>query len=102
MLQWRPKAQEYMNEMMRHDSFHNNSNRRQPNCTDCGIDFTFPDGPDNSLPENSLLSQRMTRCRDCFHSPLLCGVCCLRHHERLPLHVIQVLYNILFFSMSRV
>lgn len=83
---WRDHAQEFLNEMIRHEGLRNNCSRREPQCVECGVKFSFDDG----LDEGRLPSQRVMRCRDCFHSPILCGSCCLRVHERLPLHVIQV------------
>lgn len=83
---WRDHAQEFLNEMIRHEGLRNNCSRREPQCVECGVKFSFDDG----LDEGRLPSQRVMQCRDCFHSPILCGSCCLRVHERLPLHVIQV------------
>ena len=84
---WRDHAQEFLNEMICHEGIYNNCSCCKPHCVECSMEFLFDNGLDIM---DQLLSQTVMRCCDCFHSPILCGSCCLRVHEHLPLHVIQV------------
>lgn len=96
MVQWRRKAQEFLDELMRHETYRNNCVvRRQLSCVECSVQFSADAGPNGESMDDISPSQRMFRCMDCFHSPLVCVSCCLQQHERLPLHVIQVTYTFL-------
>lgn len=73
--------------MICHEGICNNCSCRKPHCVECGMEFSFNNGLDIA---DWLPSQRVMWCCDCFHSPILCGSCCLWVHEYLLLHVIQV------------
>lgn len=80
MLVWTSENhhQEYLHELLRLER--KGSTSAQHKCSGCSV----------ALGEGSEHHRRLTRCSDCFGSPLECVDCCLKHHLRHPLHHIEV------------
>lgn len=79
MMLWREMRQIYLDENIRRDGLGNST--QNPKCCSCGF------SPDAALPpaENTGLY----RCEDCGEF-LECKGCCIKRHQRSPLHKIRV------------
>lgn len=72
---WRPSMSGFLDELLRHEGLEDN--RNNPKCGTCGV-FYAKESP-----------VRLLRCRDCIHY-LECAGCCLKRHQAMPLHLVQV------------
>ncbi|KAJ7789264.1 hypothetical protein B0H14DRAFT_3503214 [Mycena olivaceomarginata] len=73
---WRPLKAIFLDEVLRHEGMGDDLDT--PRCVLCAV----------SLHTNDLTRQAF-KCYDCGQY-LQCGDCCLLHHQRTPLHVLQI------------
>ena len=73
----------FLRELLWHEGL--GENQRNPTCGTCH-QLLMP--PSDLDPHTQ--NPRIIRCRDCFGGLQECVDCCLQHHARLPLHVLDV------------
>ncbi|KAJ6528210.1 hypothetical protein B0H19DRAFT_1083730 [Mycena capillaripes] len=76
MLGWRPLMGFFLDKVIRHEAWGNDTN--DPRCDHCHKAFT-PGDP---------ASPRLFKCGDCSQY-LQCENCCVSHHKLMPLHIIK-------------
>lgn len=88
---WRPYADEFLAEILRHERL---PEIALQGCQTCALLSSSATDPENREDED-FSTKTLLQCTDCTGTLVECKSCCLRRHSSTPLHVVKVSF---FFS----